>query len=98
MKKNLFIYFLLALNSILLFNLKSPLETSAALRDETRTITTTNWTDTQVHGYYDDFVTEGMSGSTLKTALNDWIKNHTAISPYAETKYAMAISNWFNIP
>ena len=91
MKKKPFSYFLIVLNSILLFNLKSPLETSAALRDETRTITTTNWTDTQVHGYYDDFVTEGMSGSTLKTALNDRIKNHTVISPYAETKYAMAI-------
>ena len=98
MVKKSYFCFLLPLFPILLFNLKSPLETSAALRDETRTITTTNWTDTQVHGYYDDFVTEGMSGSTLKTALNDWIKNHTAISPYAETKYAMATSNWFNIP
>ena len=63
----------------------------AALRDETRTITTTNWTDTQVHQYYDDFVTEAMTGNTLKTALNNRIKNHTAISPYVESKYAMSI-------
>lgn len=68
-----------------------PLEVSAALRDETRTITTTNLSDTAIHQYYDDFVTEGMTGSTLKTALNNRIKDHTPITPYAETKYAMAI-------
>jgi endonuclease I len=91
MKKIFSCYLFIVFISTLLFSSKPPLEISAALRDETRTITTTNWTDTQVHQYYDDFVTEAMTGNTLKTALNNRIKNHTAISPYAETKYAMAI-------
>ncbi len=92
MNKTINLYFITFLLSISLFNdLNNSQIVNAALRDETRTITTTNWTDTQVHGYYDDFVTEGMTGNTLKTVLNDRIKNHTAISPYAETKYAMAI-------
>jgi hypothetical protein len=34
---------------------------------------------------------EGMSGSTLKTTLNNRIKNHTVITSFAEIKYAMAI-------
>ena len=34
-----------------------------------------------------------MTGNTLKTALNNRIKNHTVITPYAETKYAMAIAD-----
>jgi hypothetical protein len=93
MKKIFSCYLFIVFVSTLLFSLKPPLEISAALRDETRTITTTNWTDTQVHQYYDDFVTEAMTGNTLKTALNNRIKNHTAISPYAETKYAMAIAD-----
>ena len=90
MKKSSIFFLLSIIISFFSFNIND-LEVSAALRDETRTITTTNWTDTQVNGYYDDFVTEGMSGSTLKTALNDRIKNHTVVTPYAETKYAMAI-------
>ena len=86
------VQFLFLLFAIFPINPKVNLiEVAAALRDETRTITTTNWTDTQVHQYYDDFVTEAMTGNTLKTALNNRIKNHTVISPYAETKYAMAI-------
>jgi endonuclease I len=63
----------------------------AALRDETRVINTLNLSDSEVHTYYTGFVTEGMSGHTLKVALNDRIKNHTVVTPYAETKYAMAI-------
>ncbi|MFZ9197651.1 MAG: endonuclease [Bacilli bacterium] len=90
MKKTASLLVLFTLTFFFTYNLNIK-EVSAALRDETRTITTTNWTDTQVHGYYDDFVTEGMAGNTLKTALNDRIKNHTVITPYAETKYAMAI-------
>jgi len=36
---------------------------------------------------------EAMTGNTLKTDLNNWIKNLTVTSPYAETKYAMAIAD-----
>lgn len=91
MKKIFSCYLFIIFVSTLLFSSKPPLEISAALRDETRTITTTNWTDAQIHQYYDDFVTEAMIGNTLKTALNNRIKNHTVVSPYVETKYAMAI-------
>jgi len=67
------------------------LTVEAALRNETKVINTTNLTDSQVHAYYGIHVTEGMTGNTLKTALNNRIKGHTPISPYSETKYAMAI-------
>jgi len=89
--KNLTLYLLSFFIVVSLSSNLIEIDVLAALRDETRTITTTNWTDTQVHQYYDDFVTEAMTGNTLKTALNNRIKNHTAISPYVESKYAMSI-------
>ena len=49
MKKILSCYLFIIFVSTLLFSSKPPLEISAALRDETCTITTTNWTDNQVH-------------------------------------------------
>ena len=66
--KNLTLYLLSFFIVVSLSSNLIEIDLLAALRDETRTITTTNWTDTQVHQYYDYFVTEAMIGNTLKTA------------------------------
>ena len=49
----------------------NPIEFAAALRDKTLTITTTNWTVTQVHQYYDDFLTWAMA-----IVNRDYTKSH----------------------
>ncbi len=87
--KKLTLLFLIPVYLASLFQHYSDVSVFAAL--STRVINTNNLTDSQVHDYYDDFVTEGMTGATLKTALNDRIKNHTAITTYSDTKMAMAV-------
>ncbi|MFA5235739.1 MAG: endonuclease, partial [Bacilli bacterium] len=56
-----------------------------------RDIITANLTDAQVNAYYTGV--SGLSGTALKTELNDIIKGHTSFSYDSETPYIMKITD-----